>query len=933
MKIRFFILAMLVATASWAQQADFRPQTVILKVKPAYRVLCTDQSIDVPALKDAFAQLQPERVWKKFPTIPAPDASRLAPGFSQNPEDISLIYELNYHSSVPVPKAVEALKRTGVFVFAEPAYIAHPISTPSDPLLDKQWHLDLIHALEAWEIDSGSSDIVVGVTDTGIDWDHPDLVDAIHYNEADPIDGEDNDGNGYVDDYRGWNFYNNNNDPDELSWSHGTHVSGLACASTNNGIGVAGTGYLTKVLPVKCGDKLELTHGYEGIIYAYERGAQIINCSWGSTSITEFGHSIVRFVANEGVLLVGGAGNNNNDYDFYPASFKEVLSVAASDSLNGKAIFSSYNYNVDITAPGQVVLSTKNGAGVYETESGTSMSAPIVAGAAALVIHRFPQLTPQQVMAQLRETTDDIYGYENNDMYQDQLGTGLLNMERALQDLVPVSIRIDSHYVTDNEDEIFALGEQVDLSIELVNLMGATGPVTVKLRSLDESVTITDSVRTFAAMPAGVRTNNFAAPFNFTVDSFVSYNQEITMRLDITSGNYASKQFIQVLVNPDFVNVAVNDISSSVSSHGLLGYANNQRSHGLGFELKDHGNLLYESGLLIGHQSRRGKHVLDRVRGEQHSDRDFSPERFILREEPEAEEAFFAFGTFTDTSANADEIGVRVSQRIKAYDEDGHRNYFIAEYTLTNVSGEDLSDVYVGIYADWDIINASENRGETAYGKRFGYLYSSSDQATTAGIQVLSLDKPFYSYMIDNANGGSGGVNQSQGGFSSDEKYTALTTNRWTEGLNEQGTDVSHVVSSGGYAIRNGDSITVAFALIGASSIDGALRAADAAYEKYNGFGPGENIYSEFQTPVLSPNPTSDGVLKLDFDLKTESRLFFYLYDAHGNLVANLGEQYFYTGKNIRPITLPDVPTGMYFLHIHSEHFVKTLPIVYDRQD
>lgn len=925
--VAVFVLIMCSMTA-WAQY-DFRAQTVIVKVKPEYREQCNDQGLAIDQLQQVFELLRPDQVFRKFPKAPRPQPNRLAVPESQS-VDISLIYELHYEANVPVPKAVMALQQTGVLEYAEPAFIAHVLATPNDALIGRQWHLEKIRAFDAWDVDQGSSDIVIGVTDTGIDWDHPDLENAIVYNDNDPIDGVDNDSNGYVDDYRGWNFYDNNNDPDETSWSHGTHVSGLACASTDNGIGVAGTGWNCKVLPVKCGSFNELTHGYEGVIYAYERGAQIINCSWGNTIYTDFGHDVMQFVSEEGVLLIAGAGNNNNDHNFYPASFPEVMSVAASDSLNNKAIFSSYNYNVDITAPGERVYSTKNG--TYDPENGTSMSSPIVAGAAALVMHRFPQLTPAQIIAQLKETAQkDYYDEGQNSQYQDQLGTGLLDMRSALDSVAKTSIRMWSYEVTDNQDEIYALGEEVELGIELLNLLGPTGAVKVELSSLDTDTTVVilDGVRNFPPLGTNARTNNFAQPFTFTVNKFVEYNQEVTLQLDITSGDYATKAFVQVLVNPDFINVAVNDIASSVSSHGLIGYASDQREYGLGYQLDPVGNLLYEGGLLIGHQRSGINRVVDRIRGEQNSDQDFWPKTYISRQAPQESEAFYAFGAFTDTSAITDEIGLEISQRIRAYDDPGHRHYFIAEYTIANVSDEDLTDVYVGMYADWDIRNAAENRGTTVYGKRLGYVYSSrAGEEVSAGIQVVSTGTPFYSYMINHANNGAGGIDQGAGGFSTDEKYITLTENRFSEEGEEAGTDVSHVVSTGGFYIPQGDSITVAFAILAGASQDEIQQVADSAYTRYNGYGPGENVFAEYQHLSLSPNPTNAGAVRLDFDLRTESELRFFLYDMRGTVVANLGSDYFYPGTNFKELQLPDVPTGAYILRVHSDHFERTFWII-----
>ena len=308
------ILILCFSASMTAQTRRFQEGQFVLKVKSDFRGNCDLQSIDVLSIQDVLGRLGEVHVSKKFPNQQDPNDNRSATNSVKAKTDLSLIYDVFYTAKVSPIKAAEWMSSTGAVEYAEPAFIAKPLGVPNDALIGKQWHLAAIKAYDAWDLNTGTGNKTVAIIDTGVDWDHPDLADAIELNLEDPIDGLDNDENGYIDDYRGWNFYDDNNDPNELSWSHGTHVAGLAGASTNNEIGVAGSGYSCKILAIKSGNQLELTHGYEGIVYAVKRNADVINCSWGSTDYTSLGHDVVKYASEEGKLVVCGGGNNNNDY-------------------------------------------------------------------------------------------------------------------------------------------------------------------------------------------------------------------------------------------------------------------------------------------------------------------------------------------------------------------------------------------------------------------------------------------------------------------------------------------------------------------------------------------------------------------------------------------------------------------------------------------
>ena len=276
--------------------------------------------------------------------------------------------------------------------------------TPNDPDYSKTWGMPRINAPAAWSRNTGSSQVTVAVIDTGILMNHPDLSENIWSNtfEVNGVAGFDDDQNGYVDDFNGWNFVGpnagnpiSNNDPTDDN-GHGTHVAGIIGAVGNNGIGIAGVNWNVKLMPLKICDSngsCSLIAAIQALEYAVTKGVLISNNSYGGSEYAPFGVAIEN-AGLAGHLFLAAAGNNVNDndsaYPFFPASydFENVLSVASISSNGLRSWFSNFGVNtVDIAAPGESILSTyvNSGAPTYEYLSGTSMATPYVAGAAALV--------------------------------------------------------------------------------------------------------------------------------------------------------------------------------------------------------------------------------------------------------------------------------------------------------------------------------------------------------------------------------------------------------------------------------------------------------------------------------------------------------------------------------------------------------------------
>ncbi len=321
--------------------------------------------------------------------------------------------------------------------YVEPNYVLTAAATPNDPSFSQLWGLHNtgqtggtpdadIDAPEAWDVSTGSSSIVVGVTDSGVDFGHPDLAGRQWVNPgencgssdptiacADRADGVDDDSNGYTDDWRGWDFVNNDNNPHDDN-SHGTHVAGTIGAVGNNGVGVVGVNWDVRIAALKflnASGNGTTAAAIAATIYSADEGIQISNNSWGGGGFSQALLDAIEYGATRGMLFVAAAGNlssNNDASPYYPATYGAdvITAVAATDHNDLRSSFSNYGAStVDLAAPGTSILSTVPGGG-YALFNGTSMATPHVAGAAALLKARFPTASAYGLKALLMRSVD-----------------------------------------------------------------------------------------------------------------------------------------------------------------------------------------------------------------------------------------------------------------------------------------------------------------------------------------------------------------------------------------------------------------------------------------------------------------------------------------------------------------------------------------------
>jgi serine protease len=447
---------------------------------------------------------------------------------------LSRIFKITFPEGVSLQEIINELNKEPDVEYAERIPLNFRERIPNDSLYSEQQHLPQIRAEEAWNIHKGEDGppVVIGVVDDAIDWRHPDLVqnvwqnlgeDANHNGEVlveingkvefDPgdINHLDDDGNGYVDDFVGWDFYNasfgqdNDPAPETESADHGTHVAGLAAGVTNNRTGISSISWNVKFISCKHDNDGENPIGgdlYQGILYVVDQNADVVNMSWGGTTVSQANQDVIDYAWSKGSILVSAAGNDNWELLHYPSNYSHVISVAAVSSDDRKASYSNYGLSVDICAPGgeywvdQAILSTIPG-GKYARFQGTSMATPIVSGLLALIKSYNPAWNKEQIITQLIATSDSIDD-ENPERFHDKLGYGRIDAYRALSETnvdFPQTLRLDIDRLPPNDtnnNQALERGEKAYLGFRIRNFNPLIGDDNARfiLTSMDPDIEI-----------------------------------------------------------------------------------------------------------------------------------------------------------------------------------------------------------------------------------------------------------------------------------------------------------------------------------------------------------------------------------------------------------------------------------------------------------
>ena len=461
----------------------------------------------------------------------------------------------------------EPLPEEGVF---------YATAVPNDAIYP-QWYTTIIDAPLAWDVTTGSTSTTVAVIDTGFALDHEDLNSAWASNPGEQgttqlgdvcwtglsqnreTNGCDDDSNGYIDDWRGWDFSNNDNYPQAgdnyaAGASHGTKSAGLVGGRSDNIVGVASINWGTRILPLQA--LFDQGYGYSSditaaIYYAVEMGADVINMSLGGPSPDSFTLAAVRYAQQNDVIVVVSAGNcglNQTDPNCvgypspggmgYPARYPETIAVGATTSTDQRASFSSYGSELDIVAPGSGTIqtpswSTTNGTNLYSATSyGTSFSAPIVAGAVAMLKGEFPELSADEIIAIFSNSSDKVSGMGASNWTQ-EYGFGRLNVNNLLSEL--------AEYRQQLNKGAGGISEQSTLTTPL--LSSSSGHTTAT------KITASDTVRTYCITTpktlCSLRLLKVGAPGVKDFTPILTNNQGLAIfewqKSDVNSGTWDAK--------------------------------------------------------------------------------------------------------------------------------------------------------------------------------------------------------------------------------------------------------------------------------------------------------------------------------------------------------------------------------------------------------
>ncbi len=535
----------------------------------------------------------PDEVLVRFrPHVSAKRADRAIAAISaakgRRFSSVNNLYRVKLLKEVSLHRAIKKLRKNADVLYAEPNYIVEAFATPTDPRFPEQWALHNtgqtggtadadIDAVEAWDVTTGSSSVVVAVIDTGVDYTHEDLAANVFRNAADcNSDGIDDDGNGYVDDCHGIDTVNHDADPFDDE-GHGTHVAGIIGAEGNNGIGVAGVAWQTTILPCKFldaegyGNTADAVVCLDYVASLKDRGVNIVatNNSWGGGLYSQALVDAIAAQRERGILFIASAGNysvNNDVFRSYPCSYpnSNVICVAATEHQDFKAGFSNYGRRtVHLQAPGVAILSTTPG-DTYAAFSGTSMAAPHVSGVAALLHAQQPAQDWRVVKNLIIAGGDTIsaapYWISGNRL--NALGSMNCSDSVVLSSLRPLP--------GPGNRILRGLGSTIELAALHINCGQPNGEVNVTITPGDDTVTLYDNgtgrdetfgdgIYTATWTPPAAGTYTLAFPDGATVLVDVDPHLEIGFPVQsfVGGGEYTSGPGVHTLVgniddDPDF---------------------------------------------------------------------------------------------------------------------------------------------------------------------------------------------------------------------------------------------------------------------------------------------------------------------------------------------------------------------------------------------
>ncbi|MDD2387208.1 MAG: S8 family serine peptidase [Bacteroidales bacterium] len=863
----FFIAFAYILNAQTSNCRGYKDNVIIVKMKSEFK----NNFMSDTEFKRLVEMVKVDDIKQMFPHSQPPQIKFNA--YGQKMSDISNIYQINV--GVDVEYAIKLFANNKLVEYVEPLYNVELLYVPDDPLnqTDQYW-LTNIKAYEAWNIHQGDTNIVIGISDTGIDLGHVDLIGNIKTNYNDLPNGIDDDLDGFVDNFRGWNFAENNNNAQADVSSHGVWVSGIAGAVTDNGIGVSGAGFKCKILPLKImNSEGMLENAYQSIVYAADHNVDVINCSWGGTYYQRMAQDVVDYaVINHDMLVVSAAGNTNSKTNYYPASYRNVLSVAGTNPDDERycpenspsASGSSYSYHVDVSAPATMFKSTTNGSGYAYMYGGTSFAAPIVAGCAGILRAAFPDYNANQIAELLKISADLIDTITYNVPFTGMLGTGRVNLYNALTIEPTPSIVLQNYSFVELENT-------VSLDLEFVNFLSDAENLTININTDSQFATINNS-SIFSGNLATLESYLSEGQVEIYLDENTPKDHLLKLSFNYQADGYISKQIIEINVNPSYKNITTPKLLMSVAANGRIGYSDVNSTIGEGIVFKDYFQLMYDFGIISGTSA---TDVISSVR--QSTD-------FLNVDYPEHIQyplnSDNQISLKINDTKNVTPKGIEIMQNTYTWNDSEKSNFIIIEFSLVNTGLENINGFYFGLFTDWDLINPANNSSVLNQNTKFLYCKNNGVESMYAGVKLLTNGQTI-NYSLSQTEDGDNIVDITDG-FADIEKFYMISNSSDQLAID---TDVVQSTSTGPLDILAGDTVVVGFAII----------ADDNIYEFEQGIEQAQTVYDQVLHPnsivrndsnmfSLFPNPASNKVLITAVD-NCNNEIRLNVYNMLGELV------------------------------------------------
>ena len=853
-------------------------------------------------------------VEKAFPSLEVIATQRT---LSPEVEALRSVYLVRYAGPHPPLKAAYSFGKIQGIGYAEPIYKHHlaggpPIPPdgrlilPDDPFYPEQVHLDRMRLPEAWDVVKGEDgSVVIAIVDGGTAWQHEDLMANVWTNPREkPGTGRDDDFNGFVDDMHGWNFPQGIPDPTgpllSSGTDHGTNVAGAAAAVTNNKLGLAGTSWNARFMPVNinCAADNGLCYVEKGILYAGMNGADIITASFGSPYPMVTAHKVIRAVLTEGALVVAATGNGFFSFDsnpLYPAAYNETLSVGGLAQDTDEIMF-SIGGAINVFAPGMGInVPTPTG---YSVADGTSLAVPLTAGVAALVKTAHPSWGPERIREQIRLSTASIEE-ENSHIIPPAAQGGRVDAYAAVtQNPLPAIRVVDWSLVNQDGEPVVNRGDRITLTVTYKNVHGDADGVVAKLTT--EALLVNWDIQevSLGAMSHGATA---VAEYRFTMTEFSPWRGLLVLYPELKVGTRDEQ--------PDVLRIRVNDygfvthntdaMRVSVTDEGNIGhtlYPWKLGTAGEGFmveERKDEFyNWLEEGGLLI---ATSPDQVSDCIHEDEEEDVDQQKD-FVVAEGSQLEFIHPGARTYeesrvllTDAGA-ANPIGVEVLQESFVHGLEANEDFIILHYTVKNTSGSRISNVHVGLYMDWDLSLTAYDIARFDEERQVGYVVNHPANEYRAAGTVLLTESPVLHYRaIDNMAVTSRWGDD--GGFLPQEKWDSMTGGVQDGGALPGVAELSQLTAAGPFELEPNESVEVAFALVVGLSAKDFLANVDHA----------KNLWSTVVSDVSStPVPVDEWTLhapypnpatfptQIRFDTGSPGTVEVAIYDVLGRRVRQL---------------------------------------------